>query len=137
MPCPPPYLAECAVRSRVALAALVAEAELFTAARENRFAHFIDAPVAFLNLGGGRCGGALRAVEALEVGTDPAADTGLRAGLKPIVNLAYGAVSAAWGRTKALPNLGLVIYGVYVGGGVVGDALWVRTGRTGWVRTQK
>jgi hypothetical protein len=111
VPCPPPYLAQSTVRSHVALAALVAEAELYTAARENRFAHFIDAPVAFLDLGGGRCGGALRAVEALEVGTDPTADAGLGAGLKPIVNLAYDAVSAAWARTKALPNLGLAIHG--------------------------
>ena len=71
--CPPPYLAESAVRSHVALAALVTKAKLYAAARKNRFARSIDAPVTFLDLGGGRCGGALRAVETLEVGTDPAA----------------------------------------------------------------
>ena len=91
----------------MALAALVAEAELYPAARENRFARPIDAPVAFLDLGGSRCGGARRAVEALKVGTDPTADAGLGAGLIPIIRLTYGALRAAWGRTKALSNLGL------------------------------
>ena len=122
MSCPPPYLAESAVRSHVALAALVAKAKLYAAARKNRFARSIDAPVAFLDLSGGRCGGALRTVEALKVGTDPTADAGLGAGLIPIIRLTYGALRAAWSRTKALSNLGLVIHGVYVGGGVVGVA---------------
>ena len=116
----PTYLTERAVRSRVALAALVAEAELFTAARENRFATSIDAPVAHLDLGGGRCGGTLPTVEALEVGTDPAADAGLGAGLKPIIGLADYTLRAARGRTKALPELGLVMHGMYVGGGDMG-----------------
>ena len=75
----------------MSLAALVAEAELGPAAREEFIARLVDAPVAHLDLGRGRGGAALRAVEALEVGPDAAANAGLGAGLEPVVRLADGA----------------------------------------------
>ena len=73
-------------------AALVAEAETGPATREELVARLVDAPEAELDRGRGRGGGALCAVEALEIGADPAADAGLGAGLVPVVWLAYYAL---------------------------------------------
>jgi hypothetical protein len=76
----------------VPLAALVAEAELNSAARQDRVACFVDAPIARLDSGGGRCGGALGAVKALEVGTNLAPEADLSARLKPVIRLAHRAL---------------------------------------------
>ena len=78
-------------------------------------------------MGGGRCGGTLPTVEALEVGTDPAADAGLGAGLKPIVTLADCATRAALGRPKALTKLGLVMHAWHMG----------RTSVMGWWESRR